>query len=102
VPELAFVEVANALVVYSRSGAIGAEGARASLGTLLALPLAVVSLQELVEAALEVAQASGLSVYDACYAALAEASHAVLVTADNGLAAAVPRSVLLPDAGPPG
>lgn len=36
-----------------------------------------------------------LSVYDACYLALAEATGATLVTADRGLAAAATDAVLL-------
>lgn len=91
----------NGLVGYVRANAIGIDGARASLRTLVALPLAVVSMRELVETALQVALARDLSAYDACYAALAEASGAVLVTADVDLAGAVRRSALLPDAEPP-
>ena len=101
VPELVFAEVANALARYVRARRISLEGARAALRTLVALPLAVISMLELVEPGLEVALARGLSAYDACYAALAEASSAVLVTADVGLAGAVPGSALLPGAAPP-
>lgn len=41
------------------------------------------------------ALARGLSVYDACYAVLAEAEDAVLVTADRRLAEAVTRAELI-------
>jgi predicted nucleic acid-binding protein len=41
------------------------------------------------------ALSSELSVYDACYAVLAEAEDAVLVTADRRLAAAVTEAELL-------
>jgi predicted nucleic acid-binding protein len=102
VPDLVFAEVANALVAYIRAGVLEPEQARVRLRDLLALPLMVIPVRQLAEAAFDAALARGLSVYDACYAALAAASGAVLVTADAKLAAAVPRSALLPDAGPPG
>ena len=101
VPELAFVEAANALLGYVRAEAIEIDGARAGLRFLVALPLAVVSMRELVEAGFEVALARGLSAYDACYVSSAEARDAVLVTADRELASAVRQSALLPDAAPP-
>lgn len=94
-PEIAFAETAHALARYVRAGKLGPEQARALLHALARFPLTVESLRGLVEAALAVALARGLTVYDACYAALAEASGAVLVTADARLAAAVPRSELL-------
>lgn len=68
---------------------------------VLELPLEVVSLRVLGDAPFALAVARGLSAYDACYAALAEASGAVLVTADVELAGAMRRSALLPDAAPP-
>lgn len=101
VPELAFAEVAHAFGRYARLGNVDTRVLRAALRDLVELPLAVVSLRQLVESAFDVALARRLSVYDACYAALAEASDAVLVTADVRLAAAVPRSALLPAAAPP-
>lgn len=85
-----------------RAGALRAEDARAGLRVVRELPLEVVPARELAGAALEVALARGLTAYDGCHAALAEASGAVLVTADGDLAGAVRRSALLPAAGPPG
>jgi predicted nucleic acid-binding protein len=101
VPDLAYAEVANALAVYVRAGVLEPEQARVRLRDLLDLPLMVIPMRQLAETAFDAALARGLSVYDACYAALAEASGSVLVTADAKLAAAVSWSVLLPDAGPP-
>jgi predicted nucleic acid-binding protein len=49
----------------------------------------------LAPAALALALARGLSVYDAASVALAEASDAILVTADRVLAAATPGAVLI-------
>ena len=100
-PDLVFAELANTLGVHVRAGVLGREQARARLRSLRALPLEIVPTSILAESALDVALSSGLSAYDACYAALAEASDAVLVTADARLAAAVPRSALLPTAAPP-
>lgn len=102
VPDLAFAEVANALVVSVRKRETTHEDARRVLETLAASPLAVESVRTVAQGALAIALTRGLSAYDACYAALAEASGAILVTADAGLAAAVDRSALLPGAAPPG
>jgi predicted nucleic acid-binding protein len=66
-----------------------------ALDQLLRLPLAAVSTKELVSEATALSSARGLSVYDACYAVLAEANDAVLVTADSKLAAACAQSELL-------
>ena len=49
----------------------------------------------LAEPAVGFAISQGLSVYDACYAVLAEAEDAVLVTADRRLAAAATRAELV-------
>lgn len=80
---------------------LGQDDARSVLEVVTVLPFAVISLPLLVRAALDLALARGLTAYDACYAVLAEATDAVLVTADVRLAAAVPRSALLPAAAPP-
>ncbi|MBD0338210.1 MAG: type II toxin-antitoxin system VapC family toxin [Thermoleophilia bacterium] len=101
VPELAFVEVTHAFSRYRRLRMIEADILRAALRDLVALPLTVVSLRRLVESAFVVALERSLTVYDACYAVLAEANDAVLVTADARLAATVHRSALLPAAAPP-
>jgi len=66
-----------------------------ALSELLRMPLGVVSTKELVQDALAIAAARGLSAYDACYVALAEANSAPLVTADRKLAAACARAELL-------
>jgi predicted nucleic acid-binding protein len=68
---------------------------------ILDVPLRVVSLRSLAVDALALAREIGLSVYDATYALLAEATGATLVTADRRLAAAVERVALIPDDGPP-
>lgn len=60
-----------------------------------AFPLRVAPLGTLVRAALAVAIERELSVYDACYVALAEAAGATLVTADSRLADAYDRVELV-------
>jgi predicted nucleic acid-binding protein len=59
------------------------------------MPLEVRELEEVIAPAVGLAITRGLGVYDACYAVLAEAEDAVLVTADRGLAAAVARAELV-------
>jgi predicted nucleic acid-binding protein len=71
------------------------DGALRRISLFLRMPLEVRELQILIEPAVGLAISRGLSVYDACYAVLAEAEGAVLVTADRRLAAAVTRGELL-------
>ena len=94
-PELVFAEVAQALAGYVRSGVLGRKAAHTRLEFVTELPLTVYGVGELVGAAIGVALERDLSVYDACYAVLAEADEAILVTADRLLAAAVQGSELV-------
>ncbi len=68
-----------------------------SLERLLRIPIGAVSTTTLIRNASAIAFARGLSAYDACYVALAEANDAVLVTADRKLAAATNRAELILD-----
>jgi predicted nucleic acid-binding protein len=95
VPSLVFAEVGNALVGYVRGAQLSREGALKRLDFTLRVPREVRDVGTLAPAALGVAVSRGLTVYDACYAVLAEAEDAVLVTADRRLAAAVPRAELV-------
>jgi predicted nucleic acid-binding protein len=95
VPDLVFAEVVNAFAGYVRASRLSREDALESLDVVLLLPSRVSAVRELAPAALQVAVSRGLSVYDACYAALAEAERAVLVTADRRLAAAVTQAELV-------
>jgi predicted nucleic acid-binding protein len=95
VPSLVFAEVGNALAGYVRSGELPASAADARLEFTLRLPHAVTDVGELAPAALAIAVARELSLYDACYVALAEGQDAPLVTADRRLAAVVERAELL-------
>jgi predicted nucleic acid-binding protein len=94
-PDLLFVEAAQTLLGYSRSGLLAPDVARLHLEFVTSLPLFVWPSQELAGAAFDVALTRDLSISDACYAALAEAEDAVLVTADRRLASAVERVELL-------
>jgi predicted nucleic acid-binding protein len=96
VPELVFAEVANALLVQVRAGAFRLADAEAAVRLLAALPVRSVGLRELAAEALVVSAQAGLSVYDGCYLALAEATRAVLVTADRRLAEASSKGALRP------
>jgi predicted nucleic acid-binding protein len=95
VPSLVFAEVGNALTGYVRRARLPAKGALDRLEFTLRVPRRVIEVGELAPAAFGLAISRGLSVYDACYAVLAEAEDAVLVTADRHLAAAVTRAELV-------
>jgi predicted nucleic acid-binding protein len=95
VPSLVFAEVGNALAGYVRAARLPAKGAFERLEFTLRVPQRVVEFSQLAPAAFGFSLERGLSVYDACYAVLAEAEGAVLVTADRRLAAAVTRAELV-------
>jgi predicted nucleic acid-binding protein len=94
VASLVFAEVGNALAGYVRAARLPAKGAFERLEFTLRVPQRVVEVSQLAPAAFGLSLERGLSVYDACYAVLAEAEDAVLVTADRRLAAAVTRAEL--------
>lgn len=91
---LAFVESANALLGYVRAGSMTVADAGETLASLQRVPF-LVHGRELVGPALHKAFELGLSAYDGTYAALAESTGAVLVTADRRLAAAVENATLI-------
>ena len=76
--------------------------AEQTLGLALSLGLHVPSTREVAFEVLAAALETGLSAYDAAYLVVAAQANAVLVTADRRLAAAHPRSALLPETGPEG
>jgi predicted nucleic acid-binding protein len=94
VPSLVFAEVGHALTRYVRGARLSAEEALKRLDFTVRIPRRVVGTGELAPSAFGLALERELSVYDACYAVLAEAEDAVLVTADRRLAAAVTRAEL--------
>lgn len=95
VPSLVFAEVGNALAVYVRRARLSEDGALKRLEFTIRVPRHVVDVETVAPAAFGLSVSRGLSVYDACYAVLAEAQDAVLVTADHRLAAAVSRTELV-------
>jgi predicted nucleic acid-binding protein len=95
VPSLVFAEVGNALARYVHAASLTANAALERLDFVVRMPLDVRETRQLASAALTLAVSRRLSVYDACYAVLAEAEDAVLVTADRRLAAAVTRAELV-------
>src|SRR5581483_3182765 len=83
-PDLLYAECANVLWKYARIGYPVAEAA-AHLEDLRALPIAITPTYDLAPEALRIAAALDVSVYDACYLALASILGWGLVTADERL-----------------
>jgi predicted nucleic acid-binding protein len=81
-------ECANALWKRVRWVPWPIDEAEVALDRVLALPFRRVAVGAIVGDALQLAVRLGLSVYDACYVALALACHLPLVTADRRLAQA--------------
>ena len=85
VPDLFFVECANVLWKYVRRAGYPLETAQADIFHLVNLPLTAIPTDEFVTEALKLALAHDITVYDACYLALALRESAELVTADEKL-----------------
>jgi predicted nucleic acid-binding protein len=88
VPDLCLLECASVLLKQVQRTLLTPEESRALLADLLQLPLRPTASAELVSASLEQAMTLSLSVYDACYLALALRHGAQLITADEQLAQA--------------
>ncbi|HUT61619.1 MAG TPA: type II toxin-antitoxin system VapC family toxin [Phycisphaerae bacterium] len=82
VPDLFYAECANVLLKYVRRGGYSVREARRDLADLRSLSLMAVPTSELVDRAMSIADAEGISAYDACYVALADEIGAPLITAD--------------------
>jgi predicted nucleic acid-binding protein len=85
VPDLVFAEVGNILWKKVRRGELTADQAREICGLVAAAPLVVYPARPLVQAALEIAVASGRTCYDSLYVALAVHMNCQFVTADEKL-----------------
>lgn len=83
VPDLLWPEIGSVLWKKCRLGQLTAREAARILAALGELPLAVFPSRGVVEAAVEIALATGRSVYDSVYLALAVALECQLVTADE-------------------
>jgi predicted nucleic acid-binding protein len=88
IPDLCLLECASVLLKQVQRTLLTPEESRALLADLLQLPLRPTASAELVSASLEQAMTLSLSVYDACYLALALRHGAPLITADEQLAQA--------------
>lgn len=97
VPDLFFIECANILWKYTRRFGRPLEDSLADLADLACLALRVVSTAELMEASLALAVQTGITAYDACYAALAQRLNVPLLTADKALVKAISWAVWIGD-----
>ncbi len=83
-PDLLIIEVGNVLWKKMRTSEITGDDARAILHALTVYcPLKLLPASDLLPAALDLALALGLTVYDSLYLAMAIAVSAELVTADS-------------------
>ena len=79
------IECANVLASTTRHGTIDLPYAEASLGIVAALPLARWPSAAVLQSALRLSCEHDVSVYDACYVALADALGIPVITADDRL-----------------
>ena len=94
-PELALLEVANALRTAVTAGFASREHALRTMERTRTWPIRAIRLAGLVTPALIASIDRSLSAYDASYVVLAEVLGAKLITADRRLAAATANAVLL-------
>jgi predicted nucleic acid-binding protein len=89
VPDLFWVEVANALWKAVRREKISKEFAQAALTSVTDLPIPTISSFDLMPQTLRLAIDNGRTVYDSLYLALAVQAKTELITADERLANAL-------------
>ena len=94
VPDLVFVEVANALWKRVMRRETTVASATQALQTLDSLPLQIHPSQPLLPLAFELAARFGRTVYDSLYLAVALLRHCPVVTADGVLYRALEQTVL--------
>ncbi|HLY94746.1 MAG TPA: type II toxin-antitoxin system VapC family toxin [Gaiellaceae bacterium] len=94
-PELALLEIANALRTAVATSVASREHAVRTMERARAWPIRAIRLTGLVTPALIAALDRSLSTYDASYVVLAEVLGARLITADRKLAAATANAVLI-------
>ncbi len=85
IPDLFYIETANIFWKYVRAGLYAAADVPADLATLKTFPLQAVSMAELMEEAVNIAIAYGISAYDASYVALSHRVSSPLLTLDQRL-----------------
>lgn len=91
VPDLCWLEITSVLSRQISRTLLTAEEATDLLAEMGRLPLRTLATADLCGAALQLSQEHGISVYDACYLALALRHGATLLTADGKLQAAARR-----------
>lgn len=84
-PELLLLECGQTLLKKVRAGLLSLPESEEVMSAILELPVEYVPHGNLVRKALEHGHASGLSVYDGAFLALALERRAVLLTADDAL-----------------
>ena len=84
-PQLLLVEAANVLLRKRRRGELSAQELGELLQAIESLPIRLCEHEPLILPACALAEAHGLSVYDALYLALAERHGARLITSDDAL-----------------
>jgi len=85
-PDLMPVECANVLWKYVQFYGYDVELARANLADLADLAIQIVPIHSLFQEAFELGHRLNITIYDACYIALAEGLGYPLITADKPLA----------------
>lgn len=93
-PDLLWIEVGNVLWKHQRRGSLSIEETSELVEQVMAMPVEIESSEALVQPAVQLALATGRSVYDCVYLALALMREAVLVTADERFAHALAGSEL--------
>lgn len=91
VPDLCWLEITSVLSRQISRTLLSAEEALDLLAEIRLLPLRTLATADLCTAALQLSQDHGISVYDACYLAMALRHGAILLTADGQLQAAARR-----------
>ena len=75
----------NAIAQQRRQGWLDEEDAQGAWESLLSAPFYAYAVEDLIERAAEIANGTGVIVYDALFLALAEDAQTVMVTADRKL-----------------
>lgn len=91
-PSLLYPECANVLWKYVHRYGYDSHVARSNLDDLLDLAFRIVTTDDLTASAFDLALTYGITIYDACYVALAQATDFPLVTADKKLLLSMPGS----------